>query len=274
MISICIKENNTAILEYIISKIKKSSIPQIFFSTHSFRVYKNLIIHYKGQNENKFYNFISHIIAKSILKFYEPIILKRKLAYDYFYFNLADRKIILDEYNLLIKNKNTRLSQIIKPVNLYIKNNKSIILNGFVNFRLANYLEYLNKLLQEAITQYITDKEYFEFIDLLKNYVDSKIPDNITVNLVYVNSNAILLTETGDIIPTDKFDSMYLSDISFSNNDYILNTLIGILPAKLCLHLISEEDAFIKTIKLIFSDKITFCSGCTLCNSYQILKLK
>lgn len=274
MISLCIKENKREILEYIASEIKKSSISQIFFSIHSFKIYQNLIVHYKGSNINKFYNFISRIISKSILKFYEPIILKNKLAYDYFYFNSADKKIILDEYNLLVKNKNNRLFQVIKQVNLYIKNNKSIVLNGFVNFRLANYLDYLDKLLQEAINQYVVDKEYFEFVDLLKGYVDSKIPDNITVNLVYVNSDAILLSEDGDIIPIDKFNSMYLSDISFSNNDYVLNTLIGILPSKICLHLISEEDAFIKTIRLIFTNKVSNCNGCALCSAYQTLKLK
>ena len=119
-----------------------------------------------------------------------------------------------------------------------------------------------------------SDKEYIEFVNLLKGYVDSKVPNNKVVNLVYVNSEAILLSSDGNLIELDLFDSKYLSDITFCNNDYVLNTLVGILPSKIILHLVSAKDVFIKTVELIFGDKVSVCPGCELCTAYKMLNLK
>lgn len=274
MISLCIKENNSKILKYLTNEIKKSSISDIYYSVHSFKIYNNLIIHYKGSSYELFYNFVSKAISNSIIKFYEPTLINKMISLNYFYFSDDEKKVIYDEYKLLIRKKNNRLKLINNSVLSYLTTNKSIILNGFVHFRLFTYTEYVDKLLQDAINQFIVDKEYYEFVDLLKNYVDSKIPEDININLIYVNSEAILLYDNGQIVNLDKFNSIYLSDISFCSNDYVLNTLIGILPCRICLHLISKEDSFIKTIKLIFSDKVVICKGCTLCDAYEMLKLK
>ena len=99
------------------------------------------------------------------------------------------------------------------------------------------------------------------------------MPDSKQVNLIYVNNEAILLSEDGNLIDLDVFDSKYLSDISFSNNDYVLNTLVGLIPNRIILHLISPKDNFIKTIELIFGDKVMYCKSCNLCSAYKILNL-
>ena len=70
------------------------------------------------------------------------------------------------------------------------------------------------------------------------------------------------------------FSSDYMSDISFSSNDYALNTLIGKLPQTIHLHLISPKDEFINTLELIFGEKIKICDGCEICNAYKLLNLK
>ena len=278
MISICIKENNLELQDYIINEIKKSKINDIYFSKHCFKIYKNIIIHYKGNDLETFFTFLSNIISNAIIIFYEIKKVKRLIQFDYFYFNKNDKKIIFDEYKILEKKlsdeeKNFKHNMISQTVNDYLKNNKVIILEGFLNFRLRNYIAFLRDTIQEAVNQFIIYKEYIEFVNLLKDYVDSKVPNNNLVNLIYINSEAILLSNEGEIIDLDKFDSKYLSDISFCNNDYVLNTLIGILPSKIILHLISQKDNFIKTIELIFGNKVHICSGCELCSAYKILNL-
>ena len=238
MISVCIKDNNINLLDYLINEINNSGLDNIFYSRHSFRVYENLIVHYKGENKDFFYDFLSKVVANAIIIFYEEKKVRRLIHFDYFYFN------------------------------------KSIVLEGFLNFRLREYIAYLRDLLQEAVNQFILDKEYIEFVNLLKDYVDSKVPNKESVNLIYVNNEALLLSQDGNIIALDKFDSKYLSDISFSNNDYVLNTLVGIIPSKIYLHLVSPKDNFIKTIELIFGDRVKYCQGCQLCSAYEILNLK
>ena len=262
-----------------INEINKSEIGNILYSKHSFKTYDNVIIHFKGDNFEAFYDFLSKTIAKSIEIFYEPKKVKRLIQFEYFYFDKNDKKIIFDEYKILINKisnyeKEFKFNKIYIPLKDYLKDNKSIILEGFLNFRLRDYIEYLKELLQEAVNQFLIDKEYIEFVNLLKGYVDSKVPNNELVNLVYVNNEAILLSQDGNIIALDEFDLKYLSDISFSNNDYVLNTLVGILPSQIVLHLATPKDNFIKTIELIFGNKVKTCSGCDLCSAYKILNLK
>ena len=279
MNSICLKENNLLLQDYLIDEIDKASFDDIKYSKHSFKLYDNLIIHYIGENSDAFFDFLSKITAKSIIKFYEEIMVKKLINFDYFYFDRNDKKIIFDEYKILINKisefeKEQKFTLIYSPLKSFFKHNKSIVLEGFINFKLKEYVEYLRTLLQEAVNQFILDKEYIEFVNLLKGYVESKVPDSKQVNLIYVNNEAILLSEDGNLIDLDVFDSKYLSDISFSNNDYVLNTLVGLIPNRIILHLISPKDNFIKTIELIFGDKVMYCKSCNLCSAYKILNLK
>ena len=47
MISVCIKENDSNLQDFLIDEINKSGFDNILFSKHSFKIYDNLIVHYK-----------------------------------------------------------------------------------------------------------------------------------------------------------------------------------------------------------------------------------
>jgi len=117
-------------------------------------------------------------------------------------------------------------------------------------------------------------KEYLEFISLLKLYVNSQLPVTPIIHLVSLNLGILLLDENLNILELDKsnLNTKYLSDISFSDNDYVLNTLLNLLPRKLYLHLANnspENFEFINTIKLVFENRIEICTDCDICNLYS-----
>lgn len=271
MISICIKDNLLNMQDFLINKISNSHIPDIYYSKHNFKIYKNVIVHYTGNDTNKFYNLISNVISSAIVEFYEPKIVKKLLLKDYFYFEPYEKNTILEDFSSIYPKSNDR--QICDDVENYIKENKSIVLDGFVSFRLKNYINNLNELLENAVSKFVLDKEYLQFVSLLKTYVDSKTPEPCIVNLIYINQEAILLDELGNIIDYVDFNSEYLSDITFSQNDYALNTLIEKLPQEILVHLICPKDEYIDTISLIFGDRVKICSGCEICSAYKLLNL-
>ena len=93
------------------------------------------------------------------------------------------------------------------------------------------------------------------------------------VHVVYTDKDSILLDKEKNIIPIDHtlLEAKYLSDISFSSNDYCLNALLNILPQKLYIHLITNyEDEFITTLKLIFENRISICNDCDICHVYRL----
>lgn len=278
MKSFCIKTNNDHIINYLLNNLACMDFEDIYFIDKKFKIYKNVIIHYKGTNESEFLNLISSLISDCILLFFEPLLIKRCINLNYFYFDDFEKKLIeKNSYNYIqIDEDDTlkyRKDEIWVNVLNYLLENKSMILDGFVNFRLENYLDTINDIVDYSVNKYIVEKEYTEFINLLKIYIDSKQSEADLVHLVYTNGESILLDSGRNIISLSDniFNAKYLSDISFSSNDYALNALLTLLPKRIELHVIGYEDEFINTLKLIFGNRIFICKDCNICRTYKIL---
>ena len=203
------------------------------------------------------------------------------LNYNYFYFDEYERLHICENCMEIMENEEgmqiiDREEIIEKAVFSYLQEYKSMILNGFINFRLKEYFSYLDNVIDMAVNQFIIEKEYNEFINLLRIYVDSKKTECDLLHLIYINGESILLDNNKNIVSISDniFNAKYLSDISFSSNDFALNTLLTLLPKKIEIHLIGEEDEFIQTLELVFENRINLCTDCNICDMYKNVILK
>lgn len=268
--SFCIKTNNQKIINALLDRFEDIDSDNLFLSCHKFKIYNNIIIHYTGDHYIYFFEMISSILTSIIIEFYERDIFKNILNRDYFYFSFTEK---LDILKICEKNSlenfdiNLRKDAIYKQCLNYIYNNKTVILDGFVTFCLKDYREMLNNIVDYSINNFLVEREYLEFIELLRLYINSKTPNIDLLHLVYLENNAILLDDNRNIVPIENniANTKFLSDISFSRNDYCLNTLLTLIPAHICIHLIDNEDEFINTLKLVFESRITICHSCDLC---------
>lgn len=278
MKSLCIKTNDSNLLEYLLYELRNLDINNIYFSENEFKNFKNIIIHYTGNDFDLFYTKIASILSFLVIDEIEETLLKRLLIQNYFYFETSERnRIISFYYDILAENFANLLDEkfhiLFNCFYNYIFSHKTLELNGFINFRIKDYLSFLDTLLAEAINTFLVEKEYTEFISLLKLYINSQTPCCEKVHVLYSSSHSILLDENQKIInPSDEmFQAKYLSDISFSSNDYTLNSLLSLLPKKIYVHLVNyEPDDFITTLQLIFEDRIQICTNCILCRSSRI----
>ena len=275
--SFCIKTNNNDILNYLLDYFNDNPPDNFYFSLNSFKIYDNAIFHYKGDNYELFYNYIAKVFLDLIIKFYENKLISNLLDYNYFYFSDTEKKYILQ----ICKNfaSDSENFEYIKRKNIiycickeYIEENKFVILEGFIRFRLQKYMHILDNLVDSAVNSYIIEKEYIEFINLLKFYISSQIPSDKIIHLIYFHNESVLLDQEKNVIKIDTnlSNAKYISDITFSSNDYCLNTLLNILPKQIFIHLIdSNEDEFINTLKNIFGKKVTICFECEICQKYK-----
>ena len=278
MKSFCIKTNNKSIIEYLLKNIEAIPLNDIYFINKHFKIYDNIIVHYKGENIDLFCNYLSDILSSTIINYYEPNLIKKIINYNYFYFDDFEKKIILNNCNDFIKEAQDdslkfRKEELCINILNYITNNKTVVLDGFVNFRIPEYFDTLDYIVDFSVNKYVIEKEYTEFINILKLYVDSKPSNTRLVHLIYTNGESILLDDKKHVIPlsNDMFDAKYLSDISFSSNDFALNALLTLIPEKIEIHLITFEDEFINTLKLIFGTRISICTDCNICSTYKVL---
>lgn len=149
MKSFCIKTNNKNILAYLLNNF---NFPNTYISIRKFKIYKNIIIHYIGENASAFYNELANNLVSLILNFYEENLLKSIIKSNYFYFSESEQDIVLDKCLTYLKDTSSveyqvRIEHIYIAALKYITNNKSMILRGFILFRLSNYMKILDYIL-------------------------------------------------------------------------------------------------------------------------------
>lgn len=282
MNSLCIKTNDSNNISYLLNEFKYSNLENIYFSENQFKHYKNVIIHYLGNDSISFYSKISSILSFLIIDELEEDFLKDILLQNYFYFNKQEREKILsfcfdifaDEYS---NNFDKKFQLLYNNFYEFIRNHKVIYLDGFIYFRLKSYFSILDNIVNNAVNHYLIEKEYTEFISLLKLYINSQKSECNIVHIIYSHTESILLDENKNIINPDNdiFKAKYLSDISFSSNDYTLNSLLNLIPNKIYIHLIDNTiDEFIQTIKLVFENRVYLCNDCNICDIYKNRILK
>lgn len=282
MKSLCIKTNHSQAINYLLKKLENSKLDDTYISIRKFKHFNNIIIHYLGTEYPKFYSCLSNLITKSIIHYCEKDLIYSNINLNYFYFNFYEKKSILENTLSLLSDEeiaHTRYDYINNEVFQAISSQHSFYLQAFINFHLSNYINFLNSQIDMAVNKFLIDKEYLEFVNILRLYIKSESSDsNIEhLHLIYKDKTSIITDDHKNIISCN--DNMkkakYISDISFSSNDYALNTLLNLVPKKITLHLVDGYlDEFTNTLKLIFQDRITVCEDCDICNMYRCQEIK
>lgn len=96
MKTICIKTNNEISKNYLLENLKHIHLDDIYISSHKFKIFNNIFIHYKGENIELFLSSISIILSSLVFDIYEKNIIKNIFYREYFYFDNIEQKEILE----------------------------------------------------------------------------------------------------------------------------------------------------------------------------------
>lgn len=282
MKSLCIKTNNSDIINYLQKSFENINLENTFISIKEFKHFNNIIIHNTGNDYTKFNNYISNSITKSIIEYCEKQIIYNNISLNYFYFNTYEKKKILENtLSLLDEEKVSKLryDYINNEIFKNIISSHSLYIQGVINFKLTDYINFLNSQIDIAVNKFLIDKEYLEFVNILKLYIKSETENSKIehIHLIYKDKISIILDDNQNIISyNDNLKkAKYISDISFSSNDLALNTLLNLIPKSITIHLVDNYcDEFINTLKLIFEERIVMCEDCNICAVYKKKQVK
>lgn len=159
MKSICLKTNNQEIISYIIKRLEEE-FDDIIISENQFKIYKNVIVHYIGQDERKFLIHFSEMLAGTISIFYEKKILDKIIDDNYCYFDDFEKQIILRICEKIIEMQEASFKykeEILKGLvyEYFLEGKKYMILDGFMNFRVKPYLEVLDYVVDTSVTNFV-----------------------------------------------------------------------------------------------------------------------
>ena len=122
--------------------------------------------------------------------------------------------------------------------------------------------------------EYMVEKEYNEFIKLLKYFVDvqdSKV-DEINI-LIEKNGDYRLIDEEGNDLIENMM--MELPDVKFDSKEnreeLIISTMITNAPNKVIIHCVEycKNKELIGTISKVFTDRVHYCDKCVKCEKIK-----
>ncbi len=136
----------------------------------------------------------------------------------------------------------------------YLKENKFLIINGFVNFRLEEYKNELRKLCRNAAEEFSARREYDEFLSMLRFFVSVQMPKENIVHVVRRNGNLRILNKFKKDITDSYAKEFAFADEEFTSEDIALSALITISPRKIIVHDKKENDKLYETVASVFPD--------------------
>ena len=163
-----------------------------------------------------------------------------------------------------------RKNSTLKKIEEYLSENNEIILDGFITFRLKELKDELTGIIDRVVEEYVVEKEYSEFIKLLKYFVDIQDSRYDTVN-IFISPGGEYRIEDGlnNNITKEFFEDFNEENIKgeINKHDMLVSALITCAPKSVIIHGVqnAECEEAIDTIKSIFLDKLSFCTGCDRC---------
>lgn len=174
---------------------------------------------------------------------------------------------ILNEYMVYFRN---RKNSIIQKIMQCIEENKEINIKGFITFRMKELRDDLESIIDKVVESYMVEKEYSEFIKLLKYFVEIQESKMDTVNIIIQSDgNYAIQDETGSDIMELLFSD--LTEIKYSGavnvEDMLISGLITNSPKYVNLHGVENcsNQELIETIKSVFGERVKVCSKCEMC---------
>lgn len=278
LIDMILKNNNEDI-------IIKSTISRIEdFNTIHFYIDEDDFVKKDGlYNDflNGFKHYASVGISNYIIEVLEPRVIEKIIRTNYYFLKADEKKFIINQFNTSLDNeiydknidvpyKVNRKAKILYKLIDFLSENNKLNIEGFVNFRLGNYLEDLYEIIDRLIEEYMMKREYNEFIKLLKYFVNIQEPKMDLINIIVDTSGGYhFLDEENRVIDDDYIRDLIddLVDNNLNNDDLLISSLITIAPKKIVFHFVQnvKNTEIVETIKNIFDDKVYICNDCKIC---------
>lgn len=180
------------------------------------------------------------------------------------------RSVVDTSRRILAEKDDPSLNQTIQQrVKEFLANHQYINLEGFLRFRLKEYADHLHEVTEQALEKFLAEKEYREFIRLLRYFVDNQEPRVGEVHVVVYSQEFFrLLDEEGNPLEPDYLQGILggLSNVELNYEDLLLSALITLAPRRIYLHHPGTLE-ITDTIQQVFFERVTLCQDCDLCRS-------
>lgn len=227
---------------------------------------------YNEKIKRMIYLYISNILYNIVIEKYREKELFNFLTETYFFLKQEEileveemiMKVLRSEENLKDEKMIfciSKINSIIEKIKTCLEENEEINIKGFITFRMKELREDIEEIIDKVVEEYMVEKEYKEFVKLLKYFVDIQESKIEKIN-IYIHEGGGY--ELKDGYGNDIFNEFMkeLSECKIDTEakieDIIISGLITNAPKKIKIY--NEEycinKEFIQTIKSVFGERV------------------
>lgn len=170
-----------------------------------------------------------------------------------------------------------RKNRILQSLYDYLGEHQTLMVEGYGRFRLKGYWSQLQRMVRRTVQEFLADKDYMEFIRLLRCFIELQEPKIDGVHVFITGEGTFYLCdEMGNVIRREhlRTPSFTVIDGEFNYKDYLLSMLISLSPKKIVFHVPDQIWSCnpIQTIQQVFGSRLTRCPGCEKCQDLYMHK--
>ncbi|HWQ76310.1 MAG TPA: putative sporulation protein YtxC, partial [Syntrophomonas sp.] len=223
---------------------------------------------------------VSEFLAEHILHDWEDRMVRREISKRVRHIESQDQEVILrkaieflqhcnsnDSINLLFNYG--RKNKISHKIMDHIYSHDKLVIEGLINFCMQDYLNELRFAVDLACEELNNEKEYNDFVKLLRYFVDNQTPRTREVNLLMDKDGLFFLWDGDGVDIDEKIINYYSNEMLYNDislDDILVSILITISPRRIILHNTANENSEpVKIIRQVFGERIRDCTGCERC---------
>ncbi|NME82018.1 putative sporulation protein YtxC [Clostridium sp. SM-530-WT-3G] len=231
--------------------------------------------------------YVSNILYKIVIENYRQKEMLEFLIDNYFFLKqneileieeavldvLSFKKDLSEENSIYCLNI---VNSIIEKIRDCICEKQEINVDGFITFRMRKLREDIEKIIDKVVEKYMVDKEYEEFVKLLKYFVDIQ-ESKIEEIKIYIDEVSNYTVKDG--VGKDLFKDFLIqlagdmSNLNVNVEDILISGLITSSPKKITIYGVKNcnNKEFINTINSVFGDKVRLYEQCDEIGDKKIL---
>ncbi|WP_018130783.1 putative sporulation protein YtxC [Effusibacillus pohliae] len=221
-------------------------------------------------------------LAKALADFlsleWERACIRQQIAKAYTYYDADEVDYLTEQavhYLSAYRRPSARLPRRVEielEIRDYLREHSVLNIEGMVWFRLRQLAYDRVHAIERAIDEYLMDREYQEFVNLLRDFLRVQHSRSPLIHLI-VQPNRMLLVNHDGCPMTHAHPEEVAEDQTDKDQqqaDMVISTLITMAPAQLRLHLpglMPDDTALVETVKRVFAERLHMCKGCALCQA-------
>lgn len=219
-------------------------------------------------------------LAGFVVGHMEPALLKRLLAQGYAELRedgeailAAARRQLAGTGSSPLPPPESRRDFLRRRIRRYLEEDaERLDIDGLLIFRLGEYLEELEAVLDRAVEDVLLEREYREFVRLLRHFVEIQEPRPDLIHVMIGAEGGLCFVDgEGRRVTHDEvaaLDTAASTSPAGDTGDLLLSALVAIAPQRVLLHdprgLCSDDVT--GTLRGVFPQRVHLCRGCRLCD--------